>query len=116
MLILDWFGCLLTGCGLAALLPGRHRVTRAVAAMALGELGRALLVFIGGGTLRSVTVGGAFTQMQVDGFPASVVRLGGLYLAALAGLLVGPVIGRDLLLYALYASLAALLLPAGWPA
>lgn len=111
VLIIDWFGCLLTGCALALLLPGQQRLLRTVVTMLLGEVGRAAVVLLVGGEVVAITVGGAFTQLQVDGFPAPLARFGGLFFAALLGLLAGRETSRDLLLYALVTSLAALLLP-----
>lgn len=111
VLMLDWFGCLLTGCVLALLLPGRHRILRAALAMLLGEAGRTLLVLVGGGQVLSLTVGGAFTALEVEGFPAGLAHFGGLFLGALLGLLAGRETSRDALLYAFYTAAAALLLP-----
>jgi len=109
--MLDWFGCLLTGCVLALLLPGRHRILRAVLAMLLGEAGRTLLILVGGGQVLAITVGGAFTTLRVAGSPAGFAHFGGLFLGALLGLLAGRETSRDALLYALYTAAAALLLP-----
>lgn len=111
VLMLDWFGCLVTGAALALLLPGRYRILRAVLAMLLGESGRTLLVLVGGGQVLAVTVGGAFTALELEGFPAGFAHFGGLFLGALLGLLAGRETSRDALLYALYTAAAALLLP-----
>lgn len=79
--------------------------------MLLGEVGRLLLVLLGGGEILEMMLGGAFTQLRLVGLPGGLVHFGGLFVGAVLGLLAGRTTGRDVLFYALYTAAAALLLP-----
>lgn len=100
MLAVDWLGLLLTAGVLLVLLGGRLRLLRVLAAILLGELGRAAAVMLAGGTLVSLTVGGAFTRMQLVGLPYALVQIGGLLGAAGIGRLFSRRMAGDLLLFA----------------
>lgn len=111
MLSVDWLGCLLTGAVLSLLLPGRLRPLRALRAIALGEVGRAGMILLLGGELFSLSVGGLFTRLWLDGLPYPLVYLGGLLLGALLGMVSGPRAIPDMLLYAFCSAVTLLALP-----
>lgn len=78
--------------------------------MALVELGRLVAVLLLGGTLAAETVGGAFSRMSLDGFPALGAQIGGLVASLLLSLPLGRRAIRDTLLCAVLAGVATLLL------
>ena len=103
MLAIDWLGCLLSGGGLALLLRGPQPLVRTGVALLLGEIGRVMTVLLLGGDLLVLTVGGAFTRMEVSGPAATAAQVGGPLAGVVLGLLLGRRAAADTLVYSLIA-------------
>lgn len=113
MLALDLVGLSLSAGGLAMALHGRYRWLRALVAMVLGEIGRAVLTLALTGQLVSITAGGAFSVAEAPGFMAGAIEVPGLWLGAILSLGIGRRLAQDTVLYALLASIV-ILMRLGW--
>lgn len=112
MLAIDWLGCLVSVGALALLFRGRWalRLLRAVACVALGQLGAAAAALVFGGQVTAITAGGLFTGVEAGGVASAPVTAAGLWVGAFLALPLGPRLRRDSFLYALLCSLAISLL------